>query len=473
MMAGTAATLTVLSWVRFFLAGRKLNLGTNWMPAGADIAVAACFIAAIVVSWYALRRAVAACGESGNQSRSEIWRIARFSFLLSLVAAPMLPMMSDDIFSMMTYVDLAFGTGVNPYTMPWPGMAASSFSSDVYGRWMNGPCIYGPIELAWWSPGVLLSGGSLPMALALTKVAAALTAMGLVALMASYCSRPDASASSTSMFALMALSPIVWLEGGGQASNELVPAFLLAAWLLTASRGRIIPAAALLGLAVASKLTMAVPAAMFAIYLLRPGNGSPARRLGDAALASLVMAGVVVAAYSMVWDGAQTILQPFTLPTGREPTNTLAEPFYVVATELFHADKAAWMRIVGLVNLPILLGLVAAAAWLAWRAKDFRNLVASMAMIQMLIVTVGTPVFHPWYLLPCLVLSVELANPAWRAWLFAASSLVIVVDGSVLLPLGSAGRIIFTVLTCTVACIVWLLHLRGRLSAIRAAASAP
>ena len=61
----------------------------------------------------------------------------------------------------------------------------------------------------------------------------------------------------------------------------------------------------------------------------------------------------------------------------------------------------------------------------------------------MLATTLAAPVL-PWYLIPCLVLSVELRDAVWQAWLLRFGTLSLLADGSLLFAYGSSSRAAYT-----------------------------
>ena len=89
-------------------------------------------------------------------------------------------------------------------------------------------------------------------------------------------------------------------------------------------------------------------------------------------------------------------------------------------------------------------GLALLGAVLAFRAPGVPALAGAMAGVSLLATTLAAPVFHPWYLIPSLVLSVELRDPAWRDWLLRFGTLSLLADGSVLLAYGSTARAVYT-----------------------------
>ena len=207
---------------------------------------------------------------------------------------------------------------VDPFTLPAPGLAASSFVPFLGPRWREAPCTYGPLQLVFWSPAARFAA-SVPAALAVAKLLAVGAAAGTLVLLRRYCSTPEGPGPAA--FAAVALSPVLWVEGAGQAHDDVLVGLLFAAWLLAARRPGVVLASALLGAAVASKLTAALPAGMYLAYLAgRPGPW-PAR-LGRVAAATSTLGLVVVLAYWPFWSGLDTLRVPLAFLAERRPTNS-------------------------------------------------------------------------------------------------------------------------------------------------------
>ena len=86
-----------------------------------------------------------------------------------------------------------------------------------------------------------------------------------------------------------------------------------------------------------------------------------------------------------------------------------------------------------------------------------------MAAVSFLATTLAAPVFHPWYLIPCLVLSVELRDPVWQACLLRFGPVSLLADGSVLLAYGSTPRAVYGILAVAVVAMASLHGIRPRL----------
>ena len=342
---------------------------------------------------------------------------------------------------MLGYSELFWKRSGDPFTLPPPGLAASSFFPFIGGRWREAPCTYGPLQLLFWSPAVRLAAGA-PAALTVAKLLAVGTGAGTLVLLRRYCSRPEGPAPAA--FAAVALSPVLWIEGAGQAHNDAVVGLLFAAWLVAARRPGVLLASTLLGAAVASKLTAVLPAGMYLAYLAgRPGPVSA--RLSRLATGASALGLVVVLAYGPFWSGLETLRVPLAFLAERRPTNSLGEIVFVALRPILGRGAAT----ATLASLGTLLtaGLALWGAALAWRAPGIASLAGSMAAVSLLATTLAAPVFHPWYLIPCLVLSVELRDPAWQAWLLRFGTLSVLADGSVLFAYGSSSRAVYTALS--------------------------
>ena len=457
-LVACAAFLVAWSWFRLLVSGHlSLDLGALRFPL--DFLGAAGFVAAVLLSLRAHVRRVeqAAAGVAG--SKQAAWEAAG----LVLLAGAMLPLLSGDLFSVLGYAELLVKRSVDPFTLPGPGLAASSFFPLIGAGWREAPCTYGPLQLVFWSPAVRLAAG-VPGALAIAKLLAVGAAAGTLVLLRRHCSRPEGPGPAA--FASVALSPVLWIEGAGQAHNDVVVALLFAAWLVAASRPGVVLASALLGAAVASKLTAVLPALMYLAYLAGRPGGVPAR-LGRVAAGASALGIVVVLAYGPFWNGLDTLRVPLAFLAQRRPTNSLGELVFVALRPILGPGAAT----AALASLGMLLtaGLALLGAALAWRAPGIPSLAGSMAAVSLLATTLAAPVFHPWYLLPCLVLSVELRDPAWQAWLLRFGTLSILADGSVLFAFGSSSRAVYTALSVplVVGASLYaigprLRHLRGR-----------
>ena len=434
-----AGFLVALSWARLLVSGHPSpDLGA--LPFPLDLVCVTGFVAVVLACLRAHRGRVAqAAGDAAG------WRgLTREAVVLALLAGLMVPFLSGDLFSALAYAELAVKSSVDPFTPPAPGLAPSSFAPYLSPRWREAPCVYGPLQLLFWSPAAWFAA-SLPAALAVAKLLAVGAAVGTLALLRRYCSTPEGPGPAA--FAVVALSPVLWIEGAGQAHGDVLVGLLFAAWLVAARRPGVVLASALLGAAVASKLTAALPAGMYLAYLAgRPGPW-PAR-LGRVAAATSALGLVVVLAYWPFWGGLDTLRVPLAFLAERRPTNTLAEVAFVAMKPML--GSAAATAALSFLGTLLTAGLALLGAALAFRAPGLSALAGAMAGVSLLATTLAAPVFHAWYLIPCLVLSVELRDPAWRDWLLRFGTLSLLANGTVLLAYGSTARAVYSALAVVV-----------------------
>lgn len=454
-MLGCAAGLVALSWIRWlFVAHPSPDHAALRFPG--DLLAAASFVALVL---FALRAHLQLVSRQAGPAEQGL----REAVGLAVVASGMLPLLSGDLFSVLAYADLFAKGSVDPFTLPPPGLLATRFLPFVSPAWRQAPCVYGPLQLYFWWPAALPEQG-LASTLALAKLLALAASAATLVLLHRYCSRPDGPGPAA--FGVAALSPVLWIEGAGQAHNDVVAGLLLAAWLLVARRPGVVLASALLGCAMASKLTAALPAGLFLAYLAgRPGPR--AERARNVALAVLALALVLVLAYLPFWRGLETLRVPLEFLARRRPTNGLLEVAFV-GLRPFVGTAAATSALSALSTL-LTAGLALLGAALAWRAPDFPALVGVMARICLLATTLAATAFHAWYLIPCLVLSVEMRDPVWRGWLLRFGALSLLTDGAVLFAHGSIAREGYTVLAVAVVVAASLWRLRARLARLSAA----
>lgn len=447
-----AAFLVALSWARLVVSGHPSpDLGA--LPFPFDLVGAAVLVAVVLVC---LRAHVGRVAQAAEDAAG--WRgLTREAFVLALVAGLMVPFLSGDLFSALAYAELAAKSTVDPFTLPAPGLAASSALPYLSPRWREAPCVYGPLQLLFWSPAAWFAA-RLPTALAVAKLLAVGAAAGTLALLRRHCSTPDGPGPAA--FAAVALSPVLWVEGAGQAHGDVLVGLLFAAWLLASRRRGVVLASALLGAAVASKLTAALPAGMYLAYLAgRPGPW-PAR-VGRFAVATSALGLVVGLAYWPFWSGLDTLRVPLAFLAERRPTNTLAEVAFVAMKPMLGSSAAT--AALSFLGTLLTAGLALLGAVLAFRAPGVPALAGAMAGVSLLATTLAAPVFHPWYLVPCLVLSVELRDPGWRGWLLRFGTLSLLANGTVLLAYGSTARALYGALAVVVVVAASLHGLRPRL----------
>jgi hypothetical protein len=461
-LLGSAVGLVALGWARA-LATDSWAPDHGPLPVPGRLAALVALIALLGNAAHAYWALLRAAERRPVLTRDWLQR----ALALAGVAALMPPLLSNDLFSVLSYVDLWLSRHVNPLTLGAGDLPATPFSLLVSPAWRDAPCVYGPLQLLVWAPAVGL-GATPGRAVALANLISLAT--GVLVLLALYRYCREQATGGARRFALVAFCPLLWIEGVGQAHNDLLVALLVVLWLSFAAKGRTALAALALGAAVAAKLTALLLAACYVVYLLAQA-ARQRREWHVPLLVAGVMALTVGALYGPFWDGGQTFARPLAYLAHRRPSNTLALPVWQALRALgLSADSAlaAVSPVQGVLTLAV--GCVAFVASL--RARSIPALAASMAGCLALLATLGTSVFQPWYLLPALVLAVEVEGPAWRRWLVLVAPLAPLLDGSALLAPRETARAVYTAITVAAACVAWLLWLRLRLGELWAAPQA-
>jgi hypothetical protein len=222
-----AGFLVALSWARLLVSGHPSpDLGA--LPFPLDLVGAAGFVAVVLVCLRAhLGRVAQAAGDpAGGRG------LTREALVLALVAGLMVPFLSGDLFSALAYAELVVKASVDPFTLPAPGLAASSFLPYLSPRWREAPCVYGPLQLFFWSPAARFAA-SLPAALAVAKLLA--VGGGDARLLRRYCSTPEGSGPRPCCGRAQP-GPV---GRGGPGARRCPRGLLFAAWLwLPADAGR-------------------------------------------------------------------------------------------------------------------------------------------------------------------------------------------------------------------------------------------
>ena len=282
------------------------------------------------------------------------------------------PLLSQDVFSYISYARMDHLHGANPYeTAP---VAYAGDPSFPYVGWSLAPSAYGPLFSIATRPLALLG---VPAALWTMKALAAASVAALAALTAVAARRRGAEPLGAA--ALVALNPITLVDVVGGAHNDAMMMLLVMTAVLAVAAGRGFEAGAALALAATVKISAAV-AAPFALI----GSRRPLPLLGGAAVAAALVVAGTLALY------------------GREALDSLA----LLGDNQDLSTRLSLPRIAS--NLPLVsLGAARAAALVAygaliasllastWRGGDWVR-AAGWATLGLLL---ATSWILPWYLI--------------------------------------------------------------------------
>ena len=295
------------------------------------------------------------------------------AILLLVAAFAVAPvLLSHDVYSYVDYARLGVRHGLDPYVHP--PLAAPADPAYPHVTWTEATSAYGPLftlatyPLAWLPVG---------LAVAVLKAVAALSVLGIAALVSRLAARRGVDPLRAAAF--VALNPLVLVHVVGGAHNDGLTMLLAMASVAFVLNAHEPAAGAALAAAVATKLS-AASLAPFALL------GAPRRgRLAAGALAAALAIGLA-AWLAFGWDW----LHGFGL-AGENQSRTSYMSIPITVARLTGLDPEA-------VRLAAAILFVAAIAYLlawTWRGGDWVRAAAWAAFALLL----ATSWLLPWYLI--------------------------------------------------------------------------
>jgi hypothetical protein len=362
----------------------------------------------------------------------------RTAFLALGIAACMLPMLSNDVFSVLSYGSVA-AQGHDVYsTTRW--LAQSPFYPLLGDHWRNTPCVYGPAMLVASLPAGLASGNPW-VGLFLLRVAW----FAPLALVMELSLRRLADLPF--FHAMVWLNPLWIVEGPGQLHADLLGLVALVAGMVmhpAIHRGaRLGSSFGLYAVALLGKYSFA-PAGLWFWLSASRGGRDRVRRL--AALVAIVAATATVF-YAPFWHGWGTLTVPVRALGGMNPGGSITEVLGIVVQWLrtgsvtppdmavaaaLAADRAAkestWMAISWLQRLVCLAIVVRVLPSMLRQGAGAPAIALGTGTVAIALLTIASPRFECWYLVAALPFFGLACPPAWRRWWIAAVSLSVPVD---------------------------------------------
>jgi hypothetical protein len=421
------ALLTACSWVRCAATGSpKIDENYPSETVGTLLLVALCLGWALAVSGWA-----AMLDDPPERPR-------RLFYLGLLATAGMLPLLSNDLFSLFAQASLS-SHGQDIYA------SAASYRDSVWfswigERWQQSTSPYGPVTiLAAW-PSVLGAGNPF-LAEAWLRLA------WLVPLAVVFELSLRAFAGRWSFHTVLWLNPLLVVEGFGQLHPDLLGVVLLTAGLLASRRSPGIGGATGWALATLSKLNLGLTFPWF--WLVRTGTW--ARRATRAGLLALCLLAAAALAYAPFWRGPETLagqlrsLRSSTLVPGGTLVDVagtvagaLAGPRLGAPVEQFdlrqqQARARAW-RISQAVAAFLALAAVVPLTLGLLRRQDEEWLALATGAWVVAVFTLASPKFQSWYLLGALPFFALSCPPAWRRWWVWAVGISVTPEFALVLP---------------------------------------
>ena len=236
------------------------------------------------------------------------WPLAVPLVLVLAVAMP--PVLSTDVFAYVGYGRLSVVHGLNPHLHTQVELVRLGDPTAPYLHWpIASP--YGPLwTLISMAVVRLAPAGALVGPVIALKVAAGLALLGMAAAARALVARADPGRASAT-FLLVALNPLLLLEGPGSGHNDIAMMALVLAALAALAAGRLAAAALVLGAAAAIKLVPLALVPLLAVavgrWAARTGRSGVAARAAAAALSAALALAPVAASYAPFWEGPRTL----------------------------------------------------------------------------------------------------------------------------------------------------------------------
>ncbi len=258
--------------------------------------------------------------------------------------------------------------------------------------------------------------------------------------------------SQYNFFALIVLSPILMIEGIGQAHAEIVITLLLAATMLAMHHKKIFLAAIFIGIAIACKILYIVillPLFLSLIYVYNKSEQSNWKtKVKDLVISLGLIALVIFISYIPIWQGIETITNPIAYHGTKTPSRSYTEILI-----LFHRywsdivqNGANITELIKRAQMPNFLPVSKVlylkdkiAPFFAWfglvlaawnllpliRAEKVNSVYYYFAKLWIIIIVIYSPIFNPWYFMPILMLMFYHRKSSWIFYLVFVTSLSI------------------------------------------------
>ncbi|MCE2962545.1 MAG: hypothetical protein ACK43K_02815 [Chitinophagales bacterium] len=273
-------------------------------------------------------------------------------------------------------------------------------------------------------------------------------------------------------FAIIALSPILMIEGIGQVHAEIVITLLLAATMLSMQKKNIYLAALFIGTAIACKILYGVILFPLFMTLLFVSSKHEKNRWSYFFKNGLICIGIlstmVILLYWPIWEGWATITNPMAYHSTKTPSRSYTEIFILVyrygseilanGTTIPELMKLAQSpdffpisEVISLKNkiapffagLGLLLAILNLLPVLA--VKKTNDVYYYFAKLWIIIIVIYSPIFNPWYFMPIILLMIYHRKKSWIFFLIFITSISMNYQIGNSIPLDSLLNLLVTI----------------------------
>ena len=383
------------------------------------------------------------------------------------VAACMLPMLSNDVFSLLAYGSRAAG-GNDVYSTA-TGLSQSVFSPWVGARWSQEVCVYGPTNLVFAMPAALTGNPWIAMVL--------LRATWLVPLVLVMELSLRRLGDRPFFHAMVWLNPLWLLEGPGQLHADLLGLVAITAGVLVQRRGGAKAGWACLSFAVLGKYSFVFTAFWFWLF----GAPTPRQRLLRIPAMAMMLVGMGALFYAPFWRGPATLIEPVRALAAMNPGGTLTEVVSQIVhvlrgggiprpdapvrevMELERSTHASTWLVVSLVMRAVALVVgVRVLRVMLRKSSDGDTIALGTGVLVVAVLTLASHRFQAWYLLAALPFFGQCCTDVWRRWWIAVVAVSVSMDFVHVLPRTSLLLPVWAIVTTAALMVVFLMSFRAR-----------
>ncbi len=360
--------------------------------------------------------------------------IRRIGYLLVGIFSLMLPMLSNDVFSLLTYGDLA-NKGVDIFSQSRLN-GSSFFLQYCNPNGNDGPNVYGPVCIAFMRGATLFFPGSILGALLAFKLITFIWAALFIEAGLKIAGFVEGGAKS---FLFIVINPLFLIEGVGQQHVDLLAAALAlwAVYFVLSNKAELAFVPITLAIGVKMSYVLLLPYAFIALYIQYPHLS---RFLVKSLIGLLISGLTLILIYWPYFTSFNNLIVPFQSLYHQVPTKSIVEVFgdtIFYATQLLHPGNGT--NLSGSMTNDVLLAeqkqhiydalilicrfvAITTSMFLLFRffqkREDKTALTSLYLRLLLLFLLFYSHVIYPWYLLLALPFVWFEKDKRFMIWLF-------------------------------------------------------
>lgn len=416
LMITSMLMLAAISYLKFGLTG-NIRVDHNPFPSYLSYPVFLLFVLAI--------------GLFGWQYWKLIWHEQNVkkhykneAYLIVALASCMLPFLSNDVIIYLGHGYLSnHGVDVFANTNILQQSAWAPFIDD----WMDGPFVYGPINLIPAKLANLVGGENLWLTFVAYKILMLLVAIGIIELVHKMINDPKD-------LLIVILAPAFWIHNVGHMHNDIIACLLVLSAVHFAMKTQLMPAAVFMGIALSCKVSVIIYLPFIFVLFYFTSSDKFSKRMGIIVISLLLTIISIIGCYSIFYDGGDSISVPFKYLSKQHAAKSFAEilgeMLNMVTTGLnqtnineefamdeipHHDPKAYWWQVSKTIFniIGIIMFMVTTLIFITkTRMKFNRQLVIEYFLkLNFIFFFIYLHIFHAWYLALLIPLVAIVENP--------------------------------------------------------------